>query len=88
MGGIGSRSSSLEPGLEGRWRVYDDDELIAHDKSSLDIFWLRDESLADSENAPPPEEIAREIIEDLEPALEQFRLNGGGFVRGRRGVDG
>lgn len=28
----------------------------------------------DSENLPPPEVIAREIIDDLEAALEQFRL--------------
>jgi type I restriction enzyme M protein len=61
-------------GPDGRWRVYGYDELVARDKASLDIFWLRDESLADSDNLPPPAEIAREIIEDLEAALEQFRL--------------
>ena len=54
--------------------MYDYDELIARDKASLDIFWLKDESLADSDNLPPPEVIAREIVEDLEAALEQFRL--------------
>jgi type I restriction enzyme M protein len=54
--------------------VYTYEELIARDKASLDIFWLRDESLADSDNLPPPEVIAREIVEDLEAALEQFRL--------------
>ena len=57
-----------------RWRVYEYDELIARDKASLDIFWLKDESLADSVNLPPPEVIAQEIVEDLEAALEQFRL--------------
>ena len=61
-------------GPEGRWRVYDYEELVARDKASLDIFWLKDESLMDSENLPPPEIIAREIIDDLEAALEQFRL--------------
>ncbi|PKO71605.1 MAG: DNA methyltransferase [Betaproteobacteria bacterium HGW-Betaproteobacteria-14] len=59
---------------EGRWRAYDYDELIARDKASLDIFWLKDESLADSDNLPAPEVIAQEIVEDLEAALEQFRL--------------
>jgi type I restriction enzyme M protein len=59
---------------DGRWRVYEYDELVARDKASLDIFWLKDESLMDSENLPPPEVIAREIIDDLEAALEQFRL--------------
>ena len=59
---------------EGRWRVYEYDELVARDKASLDIFWLRDDSLADSDNLPPPDVIAQEIVEDLEAALEQFRL--------------
>ena len=58
---------------DGRWRVYSYDELIARDKLSLDIFWLRDDSLADSDNLPPPEIIAQEIVDDLEAALEQFR---------------
>jgi len=40
---------------EGRWRVYSYDELVARDKASLDIFWLKDESLADSDNLPPPD---------------------------------
>ena len=66
--------ASGERGKDGRWRVYDYDELITRDKASLDIFWLKDESLADSDNLPPPEVIAQEIVEDLEAALEQFRL--------------
>jgi type I restriction enzyme M protein len=62
---------------DGRWRVYAYDELAARDKASLDIFWLRDESLSDSDNLPAPEIIAQEIVEDLEAALEQFRLIAG-----------
>ena len=62
---------------EGRWRVYEYEELVARDKAGLDIFWLRDESLADGDNLPPPEVIAQEIVEDLEAALEQFRLIAG-----------
>jgi type I restriction enzyme M protein len=64
-------------GPDGRWRVYSYDELVARDKASLDIFWLRDESLADSDNLPTPEVIAQAIVEDLEAALEQFRLIAG-----------
>ena len=59
---------------EGRWRAYDYDELIARDKASLDIFWLKDGSLEDSANLPEPGVIAAEIVEDLEAALAQFRL--------------
>jgi len=56
----------------GRWRAYDYDELIARDKVSLDVFWLRDESLEDSANLPDPDVLAGEIAEDLRSALEQF----------------
>ena len=59
---------------DGRWRAYSYDELAARDKTSLDIFWLKDESLADSDNLPAPGVIALEIVEDLQAALEQFKL--------------
>jgi type I restriction enzyme M protein len=59
---------------DGRWRAYDYDELIARDKASLDIFWLKDESLEASDNLPDPGVIAQEIVDDLEAALEQLRL--------------
>jgi len=39
----------------------------------MNIFWLKDESLEDFENLPNPIMLAREIMEDLETALEQFR---------------
>jgi len=45
---------------DGRWRVYDYDELVAGDKASLDIFCFGDDSLADSDNLPPPDVIAQE----------------------------
>lgn len=56
----------------GRWRHFTYDELIQRDKVSLDIFWLRDESLEDGANLPKPNEIAAEIIQDLQTALEQL----------------
>lgn len=40
---------------------------------SLDIYWLKDESLEDAENLPEPDVLAAEIVENLESALEQFR---------------
>jgi len=58
----------------GRWRMYTYDELVARDKANLDIFWLRDDSLEDSANLPLPDVLAVEIMEDLEAALDQFRL--------------
>jgi type I restriction enzyme M protein len=62
-----------EKNSDGRWRAYDYEELINRDKASLDIFWLRDESLEESDNLPNPDVLAQEIVEDLEAALEQFR---------------
>jgi type I restriction enzyme M protein len=59
--------------IDGRWRAYDYEELINRDKASLDIFWLRDESLEESDKLPDPDVLAQEIVEDLEAALEQFR---------------
>ncbi len=57
----------------GRWRCYTYDEIINRDKASLDIFWLRDESLEDSASLPEPHVLAAEIAEDLESALDQIR---------------
>ena len=58
---------------DGRWRCYEYEELVKRDKASLDLFWLRDESLEDGENLPAPEVLAQEIADDLQAALEQFQ---------------
>jgi len=41
--------------------------------TSLDVFWLRDKSLTDLDNLPEPDELAEEIIENLEAGLNSFR---------------
>lgn len=56
----------------GRWRPYAYDELVNRDKCSLDLFWLKDESLLDADNLPEPDAIAQEIAEDLRSALAQI----------------
>ena len=58
---------------EGRWRKFTREEIIARDKTSLDIFWLKDKSLTDLDNLPEPDELAAEIIENLEAGLNSFR---------------
>ena len=55
-----------------RFRCFTYDEIVQRDKTSLDIFWLKDDSLEDSENLPDPDILARDIVENLESALEQF----------------
>lgn len=61
-----------ESNPEGRWRSYSYDELVTRDKVSLDVFWLRDESLEDAANLPNPDIIAAEIADDLQAALDEF----------------
>jgi type I restriction enzyme M protein len=55
-----------------RFKVFSYDDIIKRDKVSLDIFWLKDDSVEDSANLPAPEILAREIADNLEAALEQF----------------
>ena len=62
-----------EANAEGRWRSFEYEELLKRDKLNLDIFWLKDKTLEDSENLPEPDVLAQEIIDDLENALEQLR---------------
>ncbi len=57
-----------------RFHAFTYDELVKRDKASLDIFWLKDESLEDAANLPAPDVIAAEIMEDLQAALDEFAL--------------
>jgi len=58
---------------EGRWRKYSYKEVIKRDKTNLDIFWLKDQSLTDLDNLPDPDVLANEIIENMEAGLASFR---------------
>ncbi len=42
------KASWSEENAEGRWRLYEYDEMVFGEKVNLDIFWLRDLSLEDS----------------------------------------
>lgn len=64
---------NAETNPEGRWRKFDYKEIIARDKTSFDIFWLKDKSLSDLDNLPDPEDLAAEIIENIETGLNCFR---------------
>lgn len=56
-----------------RFKYFSYDELTARDKTSLDLFWLRDESLEDLAGLPSPQVLQQEISEHLEAALSSFR---------------
>jgi type I restriction enzyme M protein len=60
-----------------RFRRFTYEELMARDKANLDIFWLKDESLADTVNLLNPDILAAEVIADLEEALSEFRVAAG-----------
>jgi len=58
---------------DGRFRCYTYEQIKERDKTSLDIFWIKDKSLADLDNLPDPDVLAGEIIDNLETAMESFR---------------
>jgi len=62
-----------EENPDGRWRKFSYEEIIARDKTSLDIFWIKDKSLADLENLPEPDVLTQEIVEEIEAALDGFK---------------
>lgn len=50
--------------------------------ANLDLSWIRDKSLEDSDNLEDPDVIAEEIADNLEAALEQFATTPPRRVRG------
>ena len=56
-----------------RFKRFDVADLLKRDKLNLDIFWLKDDSLDDVDSLPPPDEIAAQIVENLQAALEAFQ---------------
>jgi type I restriction enzyme M protein len=56
-----------------RFKYFDYKTLVARDKASLDIFWLKDDSLDNLDDLPPPDVLALEIVDHLEAALAAFR---------------
>ena len=61
-----------ETNPDGRWRRYSYDEIVKRDKLSLDLFWVKDQSLTDTDSLPPPDIIAAEIADELEAAFDLF----------------
>ena len=55
-----------------RFKAFTYDEIMKRDKTNLDIFWLKDESLEDLENLPEPEIMVRSVADNLGAALDEF----------------
>lgn len=64
-------SKRTDQGEEGRFRVFTRVQ-IATRGDNLDISWLRDEDASDHNELPEPEEIAAQIRERLQEALEEM----------------
>ena len=62
-----------ESNPDGRWRRFDIADILARDKTSLDIFWIKDKSLADLDSLPSPDVLADDIIDNLQSAIESFQ---------------
>ena len=70
-----------------RFKRYTYDELMARDRVSLDLFWLRDDSLEDIDNLPPPAVLAAEIAEDLQSALAEIQALAHTLASNHAGAD-
>lgn len=64
---------NAETNPEGRWRRFTYEDIINRDKTSMDITWIKDKSLADLDNLPDPDELANDIVDNIEAALGSFR---------------
>ncbi len=67
------RETWSEENPDGRFRRFTYAQIKERDKTSLDIFWIKDKSLADLDNLPDPDVLAGEIVDNLETAMESFR---------------
>lgn len=56
----------------GCWRRFSAEDILKRDKTSLDLFWIKDKSLADLDSLPDPDVLAADIIENLQSALDSF----------------
>ncbi len=73
-GDINNRKETWsEDTLEGRWRSYSLQEILAIDKTKLNIKWLKDDNVIDVENLPDPETIAERMVSDLGEILSLIK---------------
>jgi type I restriction enzyme M protein len=75
--GDAARSESESPPDAGwlggdRWRQFPISEVEKRDFKIDSLKWLRDDSLDDADDLPPPEELATEAIGQLEAAVEEL----------------
>jgi type I restriction enzyme M protein len=67
--GLGKRK---DLGEEGRFRKFHMDEIKIRGYK-LDVTWLKDDSMEDSDDLPEPQDLAKEAITDLEAVVAGLR---------------
>lgn len=64
---------NAETNPDGLWRKFTYDEIIARDKTNLNVSWVKDKSLTDLDNLPEPDILMNEIVKNLESALQSIK---------------
>lgn len=67
------KSKRKDLGEEGRFRRFSREWIREKKQDSLDISWLRDDSLEDADSLPEPAELARAAVLELEGAMEELK---------------
>lgn len=67
------KSKRTDQGEEGRFRRFTREWIRDKKQDSLDISWLRDESLEDADSLPEPAELARAALLELEGAMLELK---------------
>jgi type I restriction enzyme M protein len=65
-------SKRKDLGEQGRFRGFGVKEIAARNYK-LDVTWLKDESLEDSDELPEPQDLAAEAITELEAVVDDLR---------------
>lgn len=66
------KSKRKDQGESGRFRKFARED-IAKRGDNLDISWLKDDSVREHADLPEPDEIASEIVTQLQTALEEMQ---------------
>jgi type I restriction enzyme M protein len=66
------RSKRKDLGEEGRFRCFTIDD-VKERNYKLDITWLKDDSLEDSDELPEPQDLASEAITELEAVVDDLK---------------
>ncbi len=67
------RGARQDQGEQGRWRRFTRDWIAQEKGDSLDIAWLKDDSVEDAADLPEPAVLAREAVQELNAAVTELQ---------------